>query len=137
VASNARAGANAKARSKKYLLKQHAVFDMEMTRAIFKPAQGFIFTKQDQAGADLLYLDLVRDAAVFVQVKSGLRPIQQLRREACDGFARYYFPSSVILELHVWRPRARQPIVEVLNVEEMDQSRRAFTNTLRRRVGLS
>lgn len=112
--SNAESGARYKARSKKWLQERgHAVADMELIRTVFK-RDGVVFTKRDQLGADLLYIDLRADRVVFVQVKGGLKPVKDLIASARRGFDGFALPTTARKEVHVWQPRARVPIVEVL-----------------------
>ena len=112
MASNASRGAAAKARSKRWIQAQgFEPFDMEIQRVVFTP-NGMIPTKRDQLGSDLGYC--TEDIVVFVQVKSGARRIAELLREARKAFSKYRFPRHSRQELHVWRPRARQPEVIVL-----------------------
>ena len=106
---NARRGAYWKARSKRHLqMLGFQVFDMEIMRTVWTPC-GPVCTKKDQAGSDLMYF--TKSVVVFCQVKGGMKPLSTLIKDAARSFANYEFPEHSRQELHVWRPRARQPEV--------------------------
>jgi hypothetical protein len=107
MASNSERGARAKARSKEWCKKHgYPVCDMELVR-IVHTLDGKFPTKRDQWGADLQYLQPA--GAVMLQVKLGGKPTGTYLKEAQKKFDDHSFPASVRLELHVWRPGARQP----------------------------
>lgn len=115
MATNAQRGAYFKGRSKKFLERQgFTVFEMEIVRVRFTK-RGAFPEKRDQLGSDLGYLDVVGDAVVFVQVKSGLRPTPTLVKEAARAFDAFVFPKSARREIHIWRPRSRTPEVFIWN----------------------
>ena len=112
MASNASRGAAAKARSKRWLAAQgFTVFDMEIQRVVFTQ-NGMIPCKRDQLSADIAFM--TDDIVVFVQVKSGAKPTTTLVKDARRGFEKYRFPRHSRQEVHIWRPRARQPEVFVI-----------------------
>lgn len=114
MTSNASRGAAWKARSKRWLERQgHVVFDMEKQYVVYAP-NGMVPVKRDQLGADVGYLDLKKNRVVFVQVKGGAKPTSTLLLAARRAFDEYEFPKKAArLELHVWRPMAREPEVIV------------------------
>ena len=109
MASNASRGAYYKARSKKWIQKQgFQVADMEVLRTVWTP-HGPVCTKRDTFGSDLMYM--TKAVVVFVQVKGGMKPLSTLVKDAARTFGRYAFAEHCRQELHVWRPRAKQPEV--------------------------
>lgn len=107
MASNSERGARYKKRSKDWCKKNgYPVCDMELVRNVFTD-EGIIPTKRDQFASDLQYLTSA--CAVFLQVKGGGKPTTTLVKEAQKKFDDHAFPANVRLEVHVWRPGARQP----------------------------
>ena len=107
MSSNAQRGAHYKKRSKDWLeARGYPVATMELQRVVHT-RDGIFPTKRDQWGSDWIYL--TPDCVVFLQVKGGGRPRASLLKEAQDKFDQHKFPASVMLELHIWRPRARAP----------------------------
>lgn len=107
ASTNSDRGGRGKARSKKWCLERgYPVCDMEVNRIVYT-LDGMFPTKRDQWASDLLYL--TPDGAVFLQVKSGGKPTITLLKEAQKKFDDHAFPASVRLEVHIWRPRAKQP----------------------------
>lgn len=108
--SNSSRGAHYKKRSKDWCKKHgYPCADMELVRIVHTRDGGVFPTKKDQWGADLQYLDT--RGAVMLQVKGGGKPTITLVKEAQKKFDDHAFPASVRLEVHVWRPGARQPEV--------------------------
>lgn len=107
--SNASRGAQAKSRTKKWLIaKGYQVGNLEEVRWVFKPdGGGRIPVKRDQFGSDLLAVS-AREI-VFVQVKSGASAATGRFPEARRRFADFRFPPNSKQWVVAWAPRAREP----------------------------
>lgn len=113
MASNASRGAQAKLKTKRWLVNRgYVVADMEVVRTIFiSPSKRFA-QKFDQWGADLIAMG--HDTTVLVQVKSGESASGGTFPSARREFEKFPHPSQVRKIVIGWPVRARVPrIVEV------------------------
>jgi len=112
VPSAAEKGAYYKRRTKQYLERQgYQVAYLEQVLWVWTP-KGRVPVKRDQFASDLLAVD-TRDV-VFIQVRGGVSRRDQLAK-ARDGFGQFAFPIGTQQWIVMWKPRAREPEIEVVS----------------------
>lgn len=105
-------GAYYKTRTKRFLEGQgYQVAFLE--RVLFiHTAKGRVPVKRDQFASDLLAVNATE--VVFAQVKGGRSRRDQLAA-ARRAFAAFVFPPGTAQWIVMWKPRARQPEIEVVS----------------------
>lgn len=113
MASNASRGAAAKNKTRKWLQQRgYVVWDMEISRTIWKAGKPAVAVKKDQCASDLGAMG--HDTVLFVQVKSGDSARGGTFPSARREFAMFQFPKGTRQIIIGWPPLARVPrVVEV------------------------
>ncbi len=103
-------GAQAKARTKRWLERQgYEVGVLEVSRIVYTP-RGMIAVKHDQWASDLIAQKADEDAVLFIQVQRLERSSRTRARRQRD-FAAHAFARCTRRIIVSWKPFAREPEV--------------------------